>query len=171
VWFSSDSTTKEGFLPGAQLGFKEDSATGDYHGQMNYDNFSKWISSQFLSNFPPSGVIIMNNVPYHINEHNKAPVQSANKQAMEYWLKHTGLSDEMSMMNIILLDNTERLKCKIKCTRSKIIQCLWSYCEPGSLSLYSNGLWAGQLVLNSWQGQKIFLYTTVYGLPLGQHPI
>jgi hypothetical protein len=75
---------------------------------MNYDNFSKWLSSQVLSNFPPSGVIIMNNAPYHIKKHNKAPVQSAIKQAMGHGLKLTGLSDEMSMRKTILFDNTEQ---------------------------------------------------------------
>jgi hypothetical protein len=32
--------SKDGFLPGAQLAYKANSTSGDYHGQMNYDNFS-----------------------------------------------------------------------------------------------------------------------------------
>jgi hypothetical protein len=49
----------------------------------------------------------MNNAPYHINTHNKPPVQSANKQAMEDGLKLSGLSDEMSIRKTILFDNNE----------------------------------------------------------------
>ena len=32
-------------------------STGDYHGQMDYRNFSKWFKKQLLPNIPPRSLI------------------------------------------------------------------------------------------------------------------
>jgi hypothetical protein len=39
--------------------------------------------------------------------------------------------------------------------------------EPGELSRYSDRLWAGRAVLDSQQGQEIFLFSTSSRLALG----
>ncbi len=40
--------TEKGWIPEAKLVFQAKKCTGDYHGQMNYDNFSKWFKEQLL---------------------------------------------------------------------------------------------------------------------------
>jgi hypothetical protein len=39
--------------------------------------------------------------------------------------------------------------------------------KSGYLIQYSNRLWAGWLGFHSWQGQEIFLFSTVFRLALG----
>ena len=46
--------TKDGWVDGAELVFKAKKRTGDYHGQMNWHNFSKWFLLQLLKNIPPN---------------------------------------------------------------------------------------------------------------------
>ena len=41
------------------------SASGDYHGQMNHENFEKWLKEMFLPNIPSNSIIVMDNSPYH----------------------------------------------------------------------------------------------------------
>jgi hypothetical protein len=38
--------TKNGWIPGAPLTFKSTKKTGDYHGQMHHDLFTKWFTEQ-----------------------------------------------------------------------------------------------------------------------------
>jgi hypothetical protein len=65
--------SKDDFLPGAQLAYKANSRSGDYHGQMNYDDFFQWITHKVIPNLPPNSVVVMDNVPYHSTVHNKPP--------------------------------------------------------------------------------------------------
>lgn len=41
-----------GWVQGAELVFEAAKRTGDYHGQMNWENFSTWFSDQLLPNIP-----------------------------------------------------------------------------------------------------------------------
>jgi len=47
-----NAITKDGWVDGAKLVFQAKTGTGDYHGQMNYENFSKWFVDQLLPNIP-----------------------------------------------------------------------------------------------------------------------
>jgi transposase len=49
-----NAITKDGWVNDAQLVFEAKKRTGDYHGQMNWENFSKWFQSQLLPNIPPN---------------------------------------------------------------------------------------------------------------------
>ena len=42
--------------------FKAGSATGDYHGQMNNDQFEKWLRMKLIPNVPPKSVICTDDV-------------------------------------------------------------------------------------------------------------
>ena len=53
--------TKNGWIPNAKLVFKSTRKTGDYHGQMNHDLFSKWFSEPLLPNIPKNSLIVMDN--------------------------------------------------------------------------------------------------------------
>jgi transposase len=103
--------SKDGFLPGGvQLTYKANSTSGDYHGQMNYDNFSQWITHQVIPNLPPNSVVVMDSAPYHSTVYNKPPGKYANKQDMADWLQANGCLADNSMRKTVLYDFTEKLK-------------------------------------------------------------
>ena len=52
-------------VPKAKLVFQAKQSTGDYHGQMDYRNFSKWFKEQLLPNIPSQSLIFMDNAKYH----------------------------------------------------------------------------------------------------------
>ncbi|XP_042901192.2 uncharacterized protein [Parasteatoda tepidariorum] len=58
--------TSSGFIPGALLAYKASSQSGDYHGQMNFENFRKWLIEKLLPNLQPNSVVVMDNAPYHL---------------------------------------------------------------------------------------------------------
>jgi transposase len=79
--------TKDGWIPNAKLVFKSTKKTGDYHGQMNHDLFSKWFIEQLLPNIPKQSLIVMDNAPYHnaLSPHS-APTGSCKKDEIRSWL-------------------------------------------------------------------------------------
>ncbi len=54
-----NAITLDGWVDKAQLIFEAKKKTGDYHGQMNWENFSKWFIEQLLPNIPANSIIIM----------------------------------------------------------------------------------------------------------------
>ncbi len=57
--------TAAGWVSGAKLVFQAKKRTGDYHGQMNFDNFHKWFVESLLPQIPAHSLIVMDNAPYH----------------------------------------------------------------------------------------------------------
>ena len=39
--------------------------SGDYHDEMNAENFMKWLESQLEPNLPPRSVLVVDNASYH----------------------------------------------------------------------------------------------------------
>lgn len=76
-----------GFVEGALTIFKPTTKTEDYHGNMNYNNFEKWVREKLLPSLPPNSVIVMDNAKYHCNEVDKAPTMCSLKKEMQDWLK------------------------------------------------------------------------------------
>lgn len=78
---------QNGWIPNAQLVFKSTRKTGDYHGQMHHDLFSKWFREQLLPNIPKHSLIVMDNAPYHnaLSSHS-APTASGKKEDIRSWL-------------------------------------------------------------------------------------
>jgi len=84
--------TKSGWVPGAQLTFKSTKKTGDYHGQMNHDLFTKWFTEQLLPNIPGHALILMDNAPYHtVLSRHSAPTATCTKDSISTWLSKQGL--------------------------------------------------------------------------------
>lgn len=54
-----------GWIEGAALRFKSKTNDGDYHGEMNSDNFETWFKTQFLPNINEDTVLILDNASYH----------------------------------------------------------------------------------------------------------
>ena len=79
--------THQGWVHGAKLVFQAKQRTGDYHGQMNSENFTKWFTEQLLPHIPPSSLIVMDNAPYH-NElaEDAFPTPKTRKAQLQQWL-------------------------------------------------------------------------------------
>ena len=86
-----DAITQNGWVEGARLIFEAKKRTGDYHGQMNWDNFSKWFESQLLPNIPDHSLIILDNARYHnvlVDDH--FPKGNSTRDKLRSWLTHNG---------------------------------------------------------------------------------
>lgn len=80
-------------MPNAGLIFKAGLSTGDYHGQMNQENFTKWLEEKFLPNIEswPNSVVVLDNAPYHSVQEDKVPTKSSLKSDMVKWLSNKGI--------------------------------------------------------------------------------
>ncbi len=102
--------TKDGWVENGQLVFEAKKRTGDYHGQMNWDNFSKWFESQLLPNIPPESVIICDNAKYHnVYADGFFPSKSGTKKKLRQWLERNGYPWREDMLKAELLDLCLRL--------------------------------------------------------------
>jgi transposase len=77
---------ENGFVPNAALVFKSGIKTGDYHNDMNFENYEKWLKTQLIPNLPPRSVLVIDNAPYHNVQLNKAPTSSSRRAEMTDWL-------------------------------------------------------------------------------------
>lgn len=87
-----------GFIPNARLIFKSGTKSGDYHDEMNFNNFSKWLKEKLFPNLPPRSVIIVDNAPYHNVQVNKAPTSTSKKADMQDWLRNHNIAYEEDML-------------------------------------------------------------------------
>jgi len=87
-----NAITKDGWVPGAKLIFKSTKKTGDYHGQMNQELFTKWFKEKLLPNIPEGSLIIMDNAAYHnILSVHSAPTVKCNKEKIRSWLEQNNI--------------------------------------------------------------------------------
>lgn len=83
-----NAVTKNGWVPNAKLVFQAKQSTGDYHGQMDYRNFSKWFKEQLLPNIPAQSLIFMDNAKYHnLYIEDAFPTSKTLKAELQEWLK------------------------------------------------------------------------------------
>jgi transposase len=102
--------TKDGWVDGAQLIFEAKKRTGDYHGQMNWENFSKWFLSQLLPNIEPGTIVILDNAKYHnVLAEGFFPKRSNTKEQLSSWLSHNGYPWREDMLKSELLELCARL--------------------------------------------------------------
>jgi transposase len=57
--------TTAGWGEGAQWVFPAKRRTGDYHGQMDFENLRRWFLDGFLPHMPAASLIVMEHAPYH----------------------------------------------------------------------------------------------------------
>jgi len=82
-----NAITIDGWVNNASLVFEAKKRTGDYHGQMDWDNFSRWFTEQLLPNISEHSIIIMDNASYHnAAEQNSFPKSNSTKEALRKWL-------------------------------------------------------------------------------------
>ncbi len=95
--------TQDGWVDGAELVFEAKKRTGDYHGQMNWDNFSKWFETQLLPNIPSKSLIILDNAKYH-NVLEDSFFPSSTKEQLRSWLTRNGYPWREDMLKSELLE-------------------------------------------------------------------
>lgn len=103
-----NAITKNGWVPNAKLTYKSTKKTGDYHGQVNYELFSKWFQEKLLPNIPKNSLIIMDNAPYHnVLSPCSAPTSASKKEYMRLWLAQNNVpvSDDCLKPEMIELLN------------------------------------------------------------------
>jgi transposase len=101
--------TKDGWVKGAELVFEAKKRTGDYHGQMNWDNFSKWFESQLLENIPPESIVVCDNAKYHNVLESAFPTQSGKKDELRHWLDRNSYPWREDMLKSELFELCKRL--------------------------------------------------------------
>ena len=84
--------TGAGWVPGAELVFEAAKRTGDYHGQMNWENFSTWFADQLLPHIPSHSLIILDNAPYHnVLVEDAVPTPQSRKEQLCAWLTRNAI--------------------------------------------------------------------------------
>lgn len=102
--------TENGWVDGAELVFEAKRRTGDYHGQMNWENFSKWFLHQLIPNIEPGSIIILDNAKYHnVLAEDCFPSRSNKKEELRSWLSHNGYPWREDMLKSELLELCTRL--------------------------------------------------------------
>ena len=77
----------QGFVPNALLTFQAKLKSGDYHDEMNGDNFKKWFQEKLLPNMPANSILVIDNAPYHSMQEERAPTTATRKGDMITWLQ------------------------------------------------------------------------------------
>ena len=102
--------TENGWVDGAELVFEAKKRTGDYHGQMNWENFSKWFLFQLIPNIEPGSIIILDNAKYHnVLVEGSFPNRCNKKEQLRSWLSHNGYAWREDMLKSELLELCARL--------------------------------------------------------------
>ncbi|MCP4755619.1 MAG: hypothetical protein GY866_32550 [Proteobacteria bacterium] len=117
------AVTKDGWVDGAELVFQAKKRTGDYHGQMNWDNFSKWFVDQLLPNIPPNSIIVLDNAKYHNVLVDEAfPTSKTRKQQMREWLTRNGYPWTEDMLKSELFELCKRVAPKPEFKLDKLVE-------------------------------------------------
>ena len=101
-----NAITKDGWVPNAKLVFKASKAGGDYHTNMNWNNFSRWFKEKLLKNIPKNSLIIMDNAAYHnVLAEGEYPKKSHSIKRLREWLSNNEItwSKDMSKSKIFEL--------------------------------------------------------------------
>ncbi|GBP55377.1 hypothetical protein EVAR_31897_1 [Eumeta japonica] len=87
------------FVPNALLLFKAGMKSGDYHGNMNYENYEKWLRSQLMPNLSSNSIVIVDNASYHNNQSELAPTSNTKKN------RHAEVAPRKNVDNILAKNN------------------------------------------------------------------
>ena len=109
-WIIVHAGSEKGFVKGAFLIFKSKTKSGDYHDEMNFQNFSKWVEEKLLPNLPSNCLIVLDNATYHSVQINKAPTLASRKSEIQDWLNTNGISFDEEMTKAELI-HIVRMEC------------------------------------------------------------
>ena len=71
--------------------FQSKKVTGDYHVEMNSDNFEEWFHDKLLCNVPYNSLIVMDNASYHSRHIEEVPTSNSRKGDLQDWLTSHGI--------------------------------------------------------------------------------
>ncbi|CAG4990218.1 unnamed protein product [Colias eurytheme] len=94
VW--SSYMLDPGFVPNALLTFKPGGKSGDYHDNMNYKHYEKWLKTQLIPNTPPNSVVVVDIAAYHSKQY--APTSITRKADKQAWLSEKGIEYDDDML-------------------------------------------------------------------------
>jgi transposase len=98
-----NAITSSGWVPNAKLVFQAKRKTGDYHGQMNAEMFSKWFTEKLIPNIPENSLIIMDNASYHnILSADSPPIKTSSKENISKWLTQNKISYQPDLLKVEL---------------------------------------------------------------------
>lgn len=100
----------DGFVPNASLVYKAATASGDYHSNMNYENYEKWLNEKLWPNLPEKSVIVMDNASYHNTRSSKIPTSNSCKAEIQNCLTHNSIPFDESSRKIELYDLIKKNK-------------------------------------------------------------
>ncbi|XP_012135354.1 uncharacterized protein LOC105661841 [Megachile rotundata] len=101
---------KDGFIKGTDLIFESCSTTDDYRRQMIAANFEKWFTEKLLPNIPPKSVIVMGDIPYHLDQLKKPPSKYSAKKEVIQWLTENNIPHGSDMRKYQLFELVESNK-------------------------------------------------------------
>lgn len=103
------AVAEKGWIDGALLVFEAKKRTGDYHGQMNWENFSRWFKDQLLPNIEPGSIVVLDNAGYHnVLAGETSPNKSCTKGQLQKWLTRNKYPWREDMLKSELLDLCKR---------------------------------------------------------------
>lgn len=101
--------SRDGWIDGAELVFQAKKRTGDYHGQMNWTNFSRWFAEQLMPQIPEESLVILDNARYHnVLVEGVFPGANHTKEQLQQWLTRNGHAWHDNMLKSELLDMCRR---------------------------------------------------------------
>jgi transposase len=101
--------SRDGWVQGGELVFQAKKRTGDYHGQMNWNNFSKWFETQLMPNIPEEALVVLDNAKYHnVLVKDFFPNASHTKEELRTWLTRNGHTWHEDMLKSELLEKCIR---------------------------------------------------------------
>jgi hypothetical protein len=71
-----------GYVSNGLLLFPSGTKSGDYHDDMNWSNFEKWVTTQLIPNLPPKSVLVVDNALYHNTKELGDPIMGTKKGDM-----------------------------------------------------------------------------------------
>lgn len=104
-----NAITRDGWVDGAQLVFEAKKRTGDYHGQMDWENFSRWFTTQLMPNIPANSLIILDNAGYHnVLAEQTFPHKANTREELRAWLSHNEIPYRDDMLKSELFELCRR---------------------------------------------------------------
>jgi transposase len=104
-----DAISHTGWVPQARLTFKASKKTGDYHANMNQQNFVRWFQEYLLPNIPEESVIILDNAPYHnVLIADAFPKKSHSVKRFREWLSDNAIPWTPDMLKVELFELCSR---------------------------------------------------------------
>lgn len=86
-----DAGGEDGFVPNARKIYEPHKKSDDYHDNVNYEIYLKWVQDYLIPNLKPNSVVAIDNAPYHNKLVEKTPNSSHRKDIIKEWLTNHGI--------------------------------------------------------------------------------